>query len=259
MEKRVEELIAKYNDGLTDLAELNELELLIESGTVPLTALKNLTNLDDNLLKMSDPAPSMDLDHKFYAMMKGAQRKADKKTFTIEWPNWNLLAPRVALATVMIIVGFVGGYLLNRPQEYKDVVSLTREVSDLKEMVMLSMLEKESATDRLKAVSLTSEMSQASKKVTEALIQTLNQDGNVNVRLAALDALRPYVYDSQVREMLVRAISNQHSPMVQVALAQLMVELNEKSSVKELKKLLQEEGTPKDVKERIEESIQILI
>lgn len=259
MEKRVEELIAKYNEGLTDPAEINELEQLIEKGIVPLTALKNLTNLDDSLLKVSDPEPSMDLDHKFYAMLKDEQRKSGKKIFTIDWSNWNLFAPRLALATVMIIIGFVGGYFMNRPHANGDVMSLTREVSDLKEMVMLSMLEKESATDRLKAVSLTSEMSQASKKVTEALIQTLNQDGNVNVRLAALDALRPYVYDSQVRAMLVRAISNQHSPMVQVALAQLMVELNEKKSVEELKKLLQEEGTPKDVRERIEESIQILI
>jgi len=129
----------------------------------------------------------------------------------------------------------------------------------LKEMVMLSLLEKESATDRLKAVSLTSEMTQASKKVTEALIQTLNEDGNINVRLAALDALRPYTHESSVRESLIRSISNQSSPMVQVALAELMVQLHEKKSVKELRKLLEEEATPKDVKERIEESIQVLI
>ena len=148
---------------------------------------------------------------------------------------------------------------MNKPQEKSDVASLTREVTDLKEMVMLSLLEKESATDRLKAVSLTSEMSQASKKVTEALIQTLNEDGNVNVRLAALDALKPYVRDSYVRESMVRSIANQSSPMVQVALAELMVELQEKKSVTELRKLLEEEATPSDVKERIKESIQVLI
>ncbi|MFZ1809170.1 MAG: HEAT repeat domain-containing protein, partial [Cyclobacteriaceae bacterium] len=102
-------------------------------------------------------------------------------------------------------------------------------------------------------------MSQASKKVTEALIKTLNEDGNVNVRLAALDALRPYVRESYVRESIIRSIANQSSPMVQVALAELMVELQEKKSVKELRKLLEEEATPNDVKERIEESIQVLI
>ena len=124
---------------------------------------------------------------------------------------------------------------------------------------MLSLLEKESATDRLRAVSLTSEMDNVSRKVTEALIQTLNQDGNVNVRLAALDALRPYVRDSGVREELIKSIASQNSPLVQVALADLMVELQEKKSVKELEKLLNDKGTPKEVKDRIQESIQTLI
>ena len=76
---------------------------------------------------------------------------------------------------------------------------LGQEVSDLKELMMLSLLEKESATERLKAVSLTQEMDQASQKVTSALLQTLNNDDNVNVRLAALDALKPYSSDGNVR------------------------------------------------------------
>jgi len=259
MENRsVEELITKYNEGLADPAEVLELERLIEQGSVPLTALKNLASLDENLSKVADPKPSMDLDHRFYAMLKEEKAKSSRNLFDVQWPTWNLM-PRLAFAAVLLIIGFVGGYLINGPQAKSDVTSLTKEVTDLKEMVMLALLEKESATDRLKAVSLTNEMDKASRKVTEALIQTLNQDGNVNVRLAALDALRPYTRDGNVRESLIRSIANQNSPMVQVALAQLMVELNEKKSVKELQKLLQEEATPKEVKERIEESIQVLI
>jgi hypothetical protein len=209
-------------------------------------------------MQVSGPDPSMELDHKFYSMLKEEKARAEKKGFSFAWPQWNFI-PRVAFAMVLLVAGFVGGYLINVPNEKSDVVSLTREVTDLKEMVMLSLLEKESATDRLKAVSLTSEMDQASQKVTKALIQTLNQDGNVNVRLAALDALRPYAGDGRVREALIKSIASQNSPMVQVALAQLMVDLQEKKSIKELQKLLQDEGTPGDVKQRIEESIQVLI
>ncbi|MCB0491092.1 MAG: HEAT repeat domain-containing protein [Cyclobacteriaceae bacterium] len=260
MEKKgVEELIAKYNEGLADPAEIHELERLIEEGIVPLTALSNLSQLDDRMMAVPDAQPSMEVDNRFYTMLREEQRKASKSTFSFQWPAWSVLAPRLAFGVVLLIAGFAGGYWMNKPQEKDDVASLTREVTDLKEMVMLSLLEKESATDRLKAVSLTSEMNQASKKVTEALIKTLNEDGNVNVRLAALDALRPYVRESNVRESIIRSIANQSSPMVQVALAELMVELQEKKSVKELRKLLEEEATPKDVKERIEESIQVLI
>lgn len=258
-QQRVHELIIKYNKGLADPAEIRQLEELIEDGKVPLTALSNLHQLTEVIEKMSDPTPSMDLDHRFYAMLKAEKEKSSSKFFSISWPQLNLLLPRLAFGLVLIIAGFAGGYLLNKPAQQNDVMSLTKEVTDLKEMVMLALLEKESATDRLKAVSLTSEMGQASSTVTRALIQTLNQDGNVNVRLAALDALRPYVYDSKVRELLIKSIANQSSPMVQVALAQLMVELQERKSVKELQKLLQVESTPKEIKERIEESIKVLI
>jgi hypothetical protein len=132
------------------------------------------------------------------------------------------------------------------------------EISDLKEMMMLSLLEKESATDRLKAVNLTQDMDQVSKQVTSALLQTLNSDENVNVRLAALDALRPYSKDSQIREALIRSIGKQKSPLVQVALAELMAQLQEKGAIKELEKILEDGETPTDIKKKIQESIQVI-
>jgi HEAT repeat protein len=136
---------------------------------------------------------------------------------------------------------------------------LSQQVTDLKEMMMLSLLEKESATDRLKAVSLTQDMDQVSNKVTLALLETLNNDSNVNVRLAALDALKAYAKESAVREELIRSIAKQESPLVQLELAELMAALQAKSSVKELEKLLQDKNTPKEVKKKIQESIQVII
>jgi HEAT repeat protein len=121
------------------------------------------------------------------------------------------------------------------------------------------MLEKESATERLKAVNLSTEMDEPSKKVTEALIETLNKDEQVNVRLAALEALKPYLRDANVRKALVESIANQESPMVQVALAEVMVALQAKESIDAFEKIIENEETPDDVKKRIEESIQTLI
>ena len=136
---------------------------------------------------------------------------------------------------------------------------LTQQVSDLREMMVFSLLEKESATDRLKAVGLTSEMNQVSQKVTDALFKTMNQDDNTNVRLAALEALMPYAKQSSVRKELIKSIAIQDSPLVQVALAEFMVAIQEKKSVKELQKLLQNKNTPKEVVKKINESIKILI
>jgi DNA polymerase III delta subunit len=79
------------------------------------------------------------------------------------------------------------------------------------------------------------------------------------VRLAALDALRLYSGDGKVRQELIRSISKQDSPLVQIALAELMAQLQAKSSVKELEKILKDENTPIDVRKKIEESLKVLI
>ena len=146
-----------------------------------------------------------------------------------------------------------------RDVEGEQIELLSEQISDLQEMMMLSLLEKGTTTERLKAVGLTYQMDEASKKVTNALIQTLNQDENINVRLAALEALKVYAADSSVREALIHAIGQQTSPLVQIALAELMVAIQEKSAVKEFEKIIESDRTPREVKMKIRESIQTLI
>lgn len=258
-QERIQELVMKYNEGQADPSEIKIIENLIEQGAIELSQLRELNALNEQVMKLDSPMPSTDLDDQFYQMLSSMKKKSTGfswKTF-FSWPE---LAPRLAFASVTLVIGFMVGYLyVPSPQSNKEVAQLVKEVSDLKETMMLSLLEKESATERLKAVSLTSEMSSVSTKVTSALLQTLNSDENINVRLAALDALKPYSREALVREELIRSIAKQESPLVQVALADLMVALQEKSSVKELEKILKNERTPKEVKKRIEESIKIMI
>jgi hypothetical protein len=255
--EKIEELIMKYNEGQADPSEIKLIEQLIESGTIELSQLKELNTLEVQVLKIESPIPSSELDDRFYKMLS-AQKRESKGFSWGSFFSWPELAPKLAFASVTLLIGLIVGYLfLPSPKSNQEVAQLSQEISDLKEMVMLSLLEKESATDRLKAVSLTSEMT-PSDKVTTALLQTLNHDDNINVRLAALDALKPYTTDSKVREELVRSIANQESPLVQVALADLMVALQEKSSVKEFEKILKSNKAPKEVKKRIEESIKTI-
>jgi HEAT repeats len=257
-QERISELVVKYNEGLADPVEISLIEQLIEEGRIDLSQLHELNRLDGLVMSIKTPLPSTDLDDDFYQMLKTV--KARGKGFSwsrfFAWPEF---APRLAFASVTLVLGFLGGYLLFPSRSSsKEVSELKSEVLQMKEMMMFSLLEKESATERLKAVSLTSEMSSVSDKITTALLQTLNNDENINVRLEALEALKPFVLDSRIRSELVRSISKQESPLVQIALAELMVQLQEKSSVKELKKILENENTPRDVKKQIEKSIKTM-
>jgi hypothetical protein len=255
--EEIKNLIKKFNTQQLTAEEQLKLEQLIEAGTIDLDSIEPIRSLDQKIQTMDFPAPSTELDDRFYQML-ALQKKKSLSAFS--WSNffsWPEIAPKLAFASITLILGFAGGYFL-RPQPAPDYSGVTAEVRELKEMVMLSMLEKESASERLKAVSLTQEMDGVSATVTDALFVTLNSDENVNVRLAALEALSFYAKQSSVREQLIRSISKQESPLVQVALAELMANIQAKSSVQELQKIIQSERTPAEVKNKIKESIKVL-
>jgi uncharacterized protein (UPF0147 family) len=262
--QHIQTLVEKFNAGHVTDAEIQEIEKLIEQGMISLTDLHDLRQLDEQVVRIEEPAPSFRLDDTFYRMLR--QEKADAaRSYAVNWKkifSWPELVPRLSFAAVALVIGIVAGYIMRSPSPAvndSQINALSQQVTDLKEMMMLSLLEKESASDRLKAVSLTEEMDRASQKVTEALLETLTNDSNVNVRLAALEALTPYARDSHVRQELIHAIARQESPLVQIALAELMAALQEKSSVTELQKILKDRNTPRDVKKKIEESIDVLI
>jgi hypothetical protein len=259
----IDRLLSRLNTGVATAAERKEIEDLIEAGIVDIADIKTLDVIQTKVAALEMPAPSPALDARFYTML-AKQKQKQRPSRLREFFSWPQLAPRFAMASVALILGLAAGYLLRSPSANTNsrdpqIDALSQQVSELQEMMMLSLLENGSTTERLKAVSLTQQMDEASKKVTSALIHTLNNDANVNVRLAALDALKPYASDSSVREALVRSIKNQESPLVQVSLAELMVALQEKAAVKEFERIVESEKTPEPVKQRIRESIDVLI
>jgi hypothetical protein len=256
--KQIQELVVRYNTQQASSEDVKQIELLLEKGAIALEDLKEADQMIDQVSRIDFPSPSLDLDDRFYQML-ALERKVKGSFSWREFFSWPQLAPRLAFASVTLILGIAVGYYFRPIAGNGEMTTVTQELKQLREMMMLSLLEKESATERLKAVSLTEEMDAASSKVTGALIQTLNEDENVNVRLAALEALAPYAHDSQVRQELIRSIALQESPLVQMALAELMAALQVKSSVKELQKIMQSEKTPDDVKKRIKQSIDVLI
>ena len=258
--QEMQQVLDRFRAGHASETDRRNIEQWLEAGEVGIEDLEVFRELEGQLLKLETPPPSAALDRAFYRMLSAEKRGIGGASF---WSlfSWPAFAPKLALASAALLAGLAAGYLLRpaSPASGEQVQMLSQQVSDLQEMMMLSWLENGSATERLKAVNLTQEMSDASRKVTRALIQTLNQDENVNVRLAALEALKPYATDSSVREALIRSIAHQESPLVQMSLAELMVALQEKSAVSEFEKIVESDKTPAAVKEKLKESIRILI
>jgi hypothetical protein len=215
-----------------------------------------------------EPVPSNAMRESFHAMLTKFKKEEvrDKKQPPVfqgkflELRHWL----KYAAAIILLLIAFGVGYLINHPAApavvyNKKMDSLAAEMGSMKQMMMLSLLENPSASERIRAVGYTDQMGSANKKVIDALLTTLNQDPNVNVRLITLDALAKLSKDASVREGLVESITRQESPLMQSAIADVMVKLQEKRSVKPLQKLLHKKDLNEMVKIKIEESIQKLI
>lgn len=250
-------LIEKFNSGILSESEELALEELIATGKVDLDEL----HFQQHLEAIPTPDPGMSIDEGFYSMLatEKAKSKVKPSMSIIEW--WNSIRQsqwQWAYSLVLLAIGLVAGYLINKPSS-SNMDTLTAEVQEMKEMMMLSMLEKESTTERLKAVNLTSDMPDASDKVAAALINTLRTDENNNVRMAAIEALAKYTNMPAVRKEIIASIQYQESPLVQLALAELMVAMEAREAPEAFKELWKEDNTPQEVQEAIKDKMQQLI
>lgn len=222
-----------------------------------------------DLMKIApEPEPSKQVSDNFYAMLsdfKATEKPGSWKKLSVQISSFWAFQTNLKLAYSIgfLLVGLVGGFLLNNAlstnDQSQEIATLSSEMQEMKEVVMLALLENPSASERIRAVSLTEEMPNVDEKVIDALLTTLNNDDNDNVRIMTLEALATLSDNPKVREGLVASITQQESPLVQSAMADVMVLLQEKKSINHFKKLLRKKDLNEGVKMKIEQSMQELI
>ncbi|MCF2876512.1 MULTISPECIES: HEAT repeat domain-containing protein [unclassified Tenacibaculum] len=209
------------------------------------------------------PEPSTVMDVKFYTMLNASEKALKKvSVFSKITSLFESSFPKQLAYTLAILtVGFFIGKELNTEKKplIEEVKYAQKETENVRSQLVLALLEQPSANKRLQAVNEANKLSSATETVIKALFTTLNKDANVNVRLSAVEALANYTDLSMVREGLIASIVHQKSPLVQIALADLMVVLQEKKAVKSFEKLIDEEDVNEAAKEKMKESIQQII
>jgi len=175
------------------------------------------------------------------------------------WPA--RLAPvwQMAAAVVIALAGFGAGRLWPDTSHQAAIAEMRGEMQGMRQMVALSLLRQESASERLRGVTWSAGFDQPSTEVLGALVDTLQHDGNVNVRLAAIDALRQYGADNRVRDAFVRALPADPSPLVQIALIDAVVALKERRSAEALRALEARSDTHQVVRQRARRGLQQLL
>lgn len=172
------------------------------------------------------------------------------------WAAWRHTALIGAVA-MLIVAAFAAGRLWPRPgsspQDDLQAANLSDvrgELRQMREMLMLSLMQQQSATERLRGVGGSVQIDQPGAEIIQALLDTLMHDANANVRLACVDALRRFSQQDVVRRGTVRALEESSYPLVQIALIDFMVETKDKDAIDALRRLSEDPTEDEAVRDR---------
>jgi HEAT repeats/Putative zinc-finger len=162
----------------------------------------------------------------------------------------------VAWSIALVALGtYLGLQLGNGKSNAQDLAAMHTELTNMRQMFALSMLQQQSASQRLEGVTWTRREEHLDPQVLSALMHTLRYDPSVDVRLAALDALSRHAGQPQVKKTVVDALQEQQSPLVQVAVIDQLVEWRDAEAAPRLEKLRQLPNLNPTVRQRADWAI----
>jgi putative zinc finger protein len=235
------------------------------------TELDDLTGLWNGLGSIPSTEPGPELRQRFELMLEAYKHgvgQARQKSWwqginswlSGWWPRQPALQLSFSLALLLLGV-FLGRQFLQVSSEPRtaqpnlEVTELRNELFQMRQMVALSLMQQQSASERLKGVNWSYQLQKPGGEVLSALLDTLMHDSNLNVRLATVEALRQFGDQPVVRRGVVQAIAREESPMVQVALIDLAVDLREKESIATLRQLTQDQKLNESVRDRAQKGL----
>lgn len=240
-------------------AEENEFSAHLESCESCRSEVSRVGVLWQSLDLLPLEEPSGKVRDRFYEML-GAYRQglASVETRPVSrW--WTMPTWQVAAAAALVAVGLGVGYgMRGNGQPPAEVSQLREEVASMRQLVALSLMQQQSASERLRGVSWAYQAEPSDREVLGALVTAVNHDTNVNVRLAAVDALRKFAASPETRKAVVDALPSQTTPLVQVALIDLLVDFKERSAAGVLKTLATNRDANEGVRQQAEWALEKL-
>jgi len=210
--------------------------------------------------------PSGGLRDRFYVMLEAYKEGLDseaaaetgKRSRSFVFPRQWFHAPafRFAASLVLLAAGAVAGAALSGSRG--EMARLRSEVDNIKRTAAVSLLQQPSPSERLLGVGYSAELREPGANMLGTLLQTLDTDPSVNVRLAAVDALYLFSSRPEVKEGVLRSLTRQESPIIQAALIDLLVDIRERKAVEALKTLIGNAALAPEIKKKAELGIRQL-
>jgi hypothetical protein len=190
--------------------------------------LEGLSAIWTKLGVLPEEQPSNNVRARFYATLEEykqnmQQEKERPKLGTLMDGWFERLIPRrpafqFSLALILLVVGLTAGYFLHAAfQGSGEITQLRQEVRQIRQITAVSLLRQESLREQLRNAGLSSQVELPDEETLADFLRRVDSDLTTDSRLAALDALFPQ--SPAIRQQLSRSLSEQTSPLVEIALA----------------------------------------
>jgi hypothetical protein len=246
-----------YLDDKLPIAEKAVLENELSQNLDLRESLEQMRRVQQDLtdMPMHDPSNLMEERFRQFVQAEKEALKTEKtgflKLIKMEWI--------AGIAAAVVLIGFGFGWLWRiNQQQQTQIAALSLAMDKTQKMLVLTMLQEPSASERIQAVNVL-EREKADPQIIQALVQTLNTDDMVNVRMKAAQALSTFSYDQSAREALIKSLLIQDSPEVQITIIELLVAIGEKKAAPSLKTLSEDPALLEVVRERAERGLEVLL
>lgn len=232
--------------------------------------LEGVSDVWTKLGVLPEVKPADSLRTRFYTMLEAYKQGLEQKTpahslrfiFNQWLVRWWPRSPVVQFGSALLLLfaGLTAGFWMRpQPGRSADIAPLQQQVQTMQATLAMSLLDNGSASERLRGVNLSSRMQQPDQRLLDNLLQTLDEDSNINVRLAVVDALYLFHSHPTVRQRLGDSLAKQTSPLVQVALIDLLVNIREQRAAQALLTLIESESLAPEVKQRAQQGLEKLL
>lgn len=254
------ESIERLVDELVESNEVRDNESSTPSNKTS-TEEKNLKAIWQNLGELELPLPPKNSEQRFekalsefkQAHLEGGYGTSQAKPLAFRIGS---LAPWLGLAAIFLFGFFLGNSFLFNSQERKDLAELRNELKASRELIALSMLQQASVSDRMRGALQCAAIEEPSAAFVPALIQTIQNDSSVNVRLAALGALAPFAHNETVIQEFRTMLNSDQPLLVKAQLIGFLAAERDEASLPVLQKLAEDELQHSVVREKARRALE---
>ncbi|MEO1487089.1 MAG: HEAT repeat domain-containing protein [Bacteroidota bacterium] len=257
------EHIPEYLDDMLSPEKRNEFEAYLKTCSDCEKELEEMRILFGAIAAEKVVVPSGNLKSAFLKDLEEAKAEEAVKIIPLaqnkEKSNWASNLLKVAASVALLVASFQMGGFFEKEKSNQSLETLQNESLVMKQQVMLSLMENQSASKRIQGVNYIEEIPNPDEAIVAALSQRMLNDENDNVRLTALEALARFAANDAVKDVFIKALEKEKNPSIQILIIDILVSIQEKRAVAPMQKLLEQEDTQPFIKKQIQTGLPKII